>query len=111
MISTILSNSLQHDIWTDTIKIRSVETNESVLLSELSIRSKAHWDYDQAFMQSCKEELSHSPHDLNDKNRHYGIAELKSELVGFYTLEDIQSTKKTLFALFIKHCMKSKPAP
>lgn len=35
-------------------------------LSALCLRSKAHWGYDAAFMDACREELSLTPEDADD---------------------------------------------
>ena len=83
------------------MQLRPVKQDEAHLLSQLSIRSKAHWGYDNAFMDASVEELSHSNEDLRDRNRHYVVAEVDNEVVGFYTLEDIDKAKITLLALFI----------
>lgn len=39
-------------------EIRRAQTDEAGELSELAFRSKAHWGYDAAFMEACREELA-----------------------------------------------------
>ena len=38
--------------------------DEARLLSELALRSKGHWGYDQAFLDACRAELTLAPEDL-----------------------------------------------
>lgn len=44
--------------------LRPAEPSELDELTELCIRSKAHWGYDPAFMSACREELTLTPDDL-----------------------------------------------
>ncbi|WP_198154811.1 GNAT family N-acetyltransferase [Oceanibaculum pacificum] len=41
--------------------LRSARTDECAALSELVMRSKAHWGYSAAFLESCREELAVTP--------------------------------------------------
>lgn len=38
-------------------KVRRAVANEAAALTDLVMRSKAHWGYDDAFMEACREEL------------------------------------------------------
>jgi hypothetical protein len=40
------------------VEIRKARPDEAGELTELALRSKAHWGYDEAFMASCREELT-----------------------------------------------------
>lgn len=40
------------------IRVRPARETEAGRLSGLSMRSKAHWGYDEAFMQACRDELT-----------------------------------------------------
>jgi len=40
------------------MKIRAATSEELAELSELCLRSKAYWDYDRAFIEACREELT-----------------------------------------------------
>jgi N-acetylglutamate synthase-like GNAT family acetyltransferase len=83
------------------MNIRSARSEDATIITALSLRSKAHWGYDDNFMQDCEEELSHSVEDLFDKNRHYALVEIDNQIAGFYTLEDIHNAKIDLLTLFI----------
>ena len=41
-----------------TDRIRPARPDEAVALTDLAIRSKAHWGYDDAFMAACGAELT-----------------------------------------------------
>lgn len=41
--------------------IRRARPDEAVRLTDLVMRSKAHWGYDDAFMKACRAELSVTP--------------------------------------------------
>ncbi len=40
------------------VRVRPAREGEAGALTELAIRSKAHWGYDEAFMEACREELA-----------------------------------------------------
>ncbi|MDA8354194.1 MAG: GNAT family N-acetyltransferase [Firmicutes bacterium] len=42
-------------------RIRRARVGEEKVLTDLAIRSKAHWGYDEAFMAACREELTMTP--------------------------------------------------
>lgn len=44
--------------------IRDARPDEAGELTELALRSKAHWGYDEAFMASCREELTVRPSEV-----------------------------------------------
>ncbi len=48
-----------------TILLRDARRDELDALSELCLRSKAVWGYDDAFIEACREELSLAPADLD----------------------------------------------
>jgi GNAT superfamily N-acetyltransferase len=45
-------------------RIRPARTDDLAALSNLAFRSKAHWGYDQAFMEACRDELTVREPDL-----------------------------------------------
>lgn len=55
-------------------------------LSELALRSKRHWGYDDAFMQLCKVELTVRPADLASAEVFVARAHDRDEVFGFYVL-------------------------
>ena len=78
--------------------IRAARPEEADELGELAFRSKAHWGYDAAFMESCRDELK-IPADQVTAKRTYvavsrgpeagpGVAgELGRRILGFGTIE------------------------
>ncbi|MGW5655033.1 GNAT family N-acetyltransferase [Streptomyces humi] len=68
-----------------TISIRPARDEEAAFLSELALRSKAHWGYDAAFLDACRDELTLRGPDL--ASRRTAVAERDGSIVGFTTLE------------------------
>tara|TARA_B110001452_G_C15171475_1_gene407162 strand:- start:111 stop:584 length:474 start_codon:yes stop_codon:yes gene_type:complete len=83
------------------LEIRKVYPLEAELISALAIRSKSHWGYDQEFMDSCSDELSHSKEQISDDNSQYYLAEKNGKILGFYKLENLHQDTILLEALFI----------
>ncbi|WP_459166093.1 hypothetical protein [Bounagaea algeriensis] len=54
-------------------------------MTELAIRSKGYWGYDQAFLEACRDELTLHPEEL--EARRGVIADSGGEPVGFHSLE------------------------
>jgi GNAT superfamily N-acetyltransferase len=66
------------------INLRPGRGDEAGLLSDLALRSKGHWGYDQAFLDACRDELTLTPADVRAKRAI--VAERGGRVVGFYTL-------------------------
>jgi len=80
--------------------IRRARPNEAAALSDLALRSKAHWGYDDAFMDACRAELSVSPEDIE---RHIVVVALVGcEIAGFYSLEPDSDGGGEVDALFVQ---------
>ncbi|HEY3723150.1 MAG TPA: GNAT family N-acetyltransferase [Acidimicrobiia bacterium] len=43
------------------VALRPAKVDEAPALSELALRSKAHWGYDEAFLEACRDELTVRP--------------------------------------------------
>jgi GNAT superfamily N-acetyltransferase len=71
------------DSW---IMIRRALPEESRLLSELALRSKAHWGYDADFIEACRPLLIFTPDDL--ANHPFFVAEVQGTILGFYSLAE-----------------------
>ncbi len=67
------------------VSVRPARFGEARLLTELALRSKAHWGYDAAFLASCREELTLD--DAEHAGRRTTVAERDGGVVGFTTLE------------------------
>ncbi len=46
------------------MRLRQAVAGEEEALSELVMRSKAHWGYDAAFLEACREELRVTPEEI-----------------------------------------------
>ena len=63
--------------------IRPARADEAPSLTELALRSKAHWGYDDDFMARCRDELTITPADVGRVD----VAELDGAVVGMVRLE------------------------
>ncbi|MCC5886784.1 MAG: GNAT family N-acetyltransferase [Gammaproteobacteria bacterium] len=87
---------------TETIVLRPAQVEQASLLSELALRSKAHWGYSSAFMQACRVELEVSASDICDPARRYVTAEADGLVAGYYALEQLSPDECELEALFVE---------
>ena len=80
-----------------TLQLRAARRDEARLLSELALRSKSYWGYDQAFLDACRAELTLTPEDVEIKR--VTVAERDGQVVGFYALagDPPQGTLEDLF--------------
>ena len=67
------------------VEIRPARPGEAAALSALALRSKAHWGYDAAFLDTCRGELTLRDDEL--AARRTLVAEVDGTLAGFGTLE------------------------
>lgn len=67
------------------IAIRPARTREADILTSLAMESKAHWGYDDAFMEKCRLEMTVSP--KNIEHHTVVVAQVGDEIAGFYSLE------------------------
>jgi membrane protease YdiL (CAAX protease family)/N-acetylglutamate synthase-like GNAT family acetyltransferase len=81
-----------------TLRLRAARRDEARLLSELALRSKGHWGYDQAFLDACRAELTLTPEDV--ETRRVTVAERDRQVVGFYALAG-DPPEGTLADLFV----------
>jgi GNAT superfamily N-acetyltransferase len=65
------------------VLIRPARVEEAAPLTELAMRSKAHWGYDDAFMAACRDELTMRAEFID----RIDVAELDGEVVGMVRLE------------------------
>lgn len=65
--------------------IRAARADEAEILSELAIRSKAYWGYDETFMATCRHELVVPASEV--ENLRTAVAERDGHILGFATLE------------------------
>ncbi len=75
-------------------------SQDAQILSELAMRSKAHWGYDESFMSQAHDELTY---DASDLEEHTTFIEIDNGLtMGFYQLIHINDSTVELDALFIE---------
>lgn len=67
------------------VVLRAARGDEADLLGEVALRSKAHWGYDEAFLDACRSELTFSPQDA--ATRRIVVAESTAGVLGFYSLD------------------------
>jgi hypothetical protein len=57
-----------------TVTPRRARPDEASMLSDLALAAKGFWGYDQAFIESCRDELAFGPDDI--ARRHSVVADL-----------------------------------
>lgn len=65
--------------------LRAPKPSECAFLSDLCLRSKAHWGYDAAFLAACREELSLTEESL--RNSRIVVGEIDGEISGLTQLD------------------------
>ena len=66
------------------LEIRDAVPNEAENLSDIAMRSKAHWGYDEQFMFQVKDELTYGAEDVTQHPTFIAIK--KETIIGFYLL-------------------------
>jgi len=82
-------------------QIRHARIDEAAILTELTMRSKAHWQYDDAFLADARQDLTFQPEKFLPDFLVY-VLELDSELLGFCSLIPQQEAKIELHDLFVE---------
>jgi GNAT superfamily N-acetyltransferase len=67
------------------VTLRRARPDEASMLSDLALAAKGFWGYEQAFIESCRAELTFSPGDV--ERRHFVVADLRGLVVGFYSVD------------------------
>lgn len=55
--------------------IRPAKPDEAAVISELAIRSKAHWGYGRKFIDACRSELTYQPRQIQCEGCFFMVAE------------------------------------
>tara|TARA_R110002167_G_scaffold131299_5_gene315015 strand:- start:1881 stop:2360 length:480 start_codon:yes stop_codon:yes gene_type:complete len=86
------------------VVIKIAQADDAEGLSQLALRSKGYWGYDQDFLQQCQAELTYTPQQLVSKDYFFAKAVdvNKHQIVGFYALAYSQTEYVELEALFIE---------
>lgn len=82
------------------VRIRPGRADESARLSDLALRSKAHWGYSDAFLEACRDELSLAAADFGTDV--VFVLERGHEIAGFYVLEPLSADDVELGFLFVE---------
>jgi GNAT superfamily N-acetyltransferase len=67
------------------MQLRPARPDEADLLSDLAVRSKAYWGYDDDFLAGSRIQLAVRPDEVVE--RRVTVAEVDGSVVGFYSLE------------------------
>jgi GNAT superfamily N-acetyltransferase len=67
------------------VELRPARPEEAALLSELALRSKAHWGYSAKFLDSARVQLTLTPSSVTEAR--VTVAEVGGRVVGFYAVE------------------------
>jgi GNAT superfamily N-acetyltransferase len=82
-------------------KIRQARPDECNALTDLTMRSKAHWGYDAEFMADVREDLEIiAARFLPDF--HVYVLENDIEMIGFYSLDPVDAETVELTHLFVE---------
>jgi hypothetical protein len=79
--------------------IRQAEPHEAGVLTDLVMRSKAHWGYPKEWIESWKDQLTITPEFIQDSVAF--VAELNGEIKGCWCRAKIQTDEVTPGFLFI----------
>ncbi|WP_371223774.1 GNAT family N-acetyltransferase [Roseovarius sp. 2305UL8-3] len=82
-----------------TVNLRPALPNEAPALTALSLRSKAYWGYDAAFMRACVDELTLYPSDLAPET--FVVATRDETVVGLAQIAPLDHDAD-LLALFVE---------
>ncbi len=86
--------------------LRAAKSSEADILTELAIRSKAHWGYSAEFMAACRAELTVTAAKINDPECDYFVCEAVHSIVGFFAIGPALECDRELDALFVEpQCM------
>jgi GNAT superfamily N-acetyltransferase len=72
------------------VLIRPARATEARMLTDLALRSKAHWGYDAEFLEACREELTVAANEVT--RRRAMVADRDGHVLGFTTLEGAPPT-------------------
>jgi GNAT superfamily N-acetyltransferase len=82
--------------------IRAARVDEAGLLSDLALRSKAHWGYSPEFIERCREELTYDEEQLRSEDMRFFVVESDQRIVGFYALKLLGASEIELEAMFVE---------
>jgi len=81
--------------------VRAARPGDASELSALALVSKAHWGYDQNFLNACRDELTYSGDQIESSQFEFYVLEVESTIIAFYALEFDSTPVAELEAMFI----------
>ena len=90
-----------HDADQKKLTIRAALPSEARALSDLALRSKAHWGYSREFIEACREELTYTPHQIGSSQMKFFVLHDDAP-IGFYALRNVGKREIELDALFVE---------
>lgn len=84
------------------IELRPATDSDAACLTELAMRSKAHWGYTPEFMAACRDELTVVPDAIESPDSHYVVAEDDGVVTGYYMMQRVSASRYELEALFVE---------
>jgi GNAT superfamily N-acetyltransferase len=69
------------------MQFRNARPDEAGLVSDLAVRSKAYWGYDDEFLAGSRIQLAVYPDEMT--SRRVTVAEVDGSVVGFYAIEGV----------------------
>jgi GNAT superfamily N-acetyltransferase len=82
-------------------RIRRADPGEASALTALTLRSKAHWGYDEAFMAAAYSDLEVSPAKLPEFHV-YVLDDAAGRPLGYYALRPVDAGEVELDSLFVE---------
>ena len=82
------------------VNILPAAAHDAQVISDLAMRSKAHWGYDEKFMSQVKQELTYQADEINHHPTY--LAKLGESIIGFYQLRQVSQSVVELEALFVE---------
>ena len=79
--------------------IRDARIDDCELLSDLAFASKAHWGYDEAFMEACRAELTYTAQAIERGD--FIVADYGGRVIGFSALVRLSTDEIELDAMFV----------
>lgn len=87
---------------TDGVVLRPAAVTDVECLSELAVRAKAHWGYDEDFIEACREELRVRSGAIDTHRLTTAVDVTSGRIVGFYGLSGTSSDDAELSELFVE---------
>ena len=82
------------------VTIRQARAGEAVALTDLALRAKAHWGYDAAFMEMCRDELTITEAQVATDT--VLVADKDDSIVGTATLIDEGDGSGSIESMFVE---------